>query len=124
MSVVDDPVLERFLTPAYAVDASPGEVWVQGELAQTPGEDARCRVFLRVDASGCLQAAFSAFGPPVVIACADWLCERVAGLPVEAAGCVSAREVEKALALMPTQRYAGLLAIDALERAIIILKSS
>ncbi|KEZ75840.1 iron-sulfur cluster assembly scaffold protein [Salinisphaera hydrothermalis] len=117
----DDAIRARFLRPTYAVDADAVDAWPASGAADTPGEDARCRVFLAVGNDGRLKAAFAAFGPPVVIACADWICERVTAQTVEITHTVTLADVEKALALTPTQRYAGLLAIDALSNAVINL---
>ncbi|MGB7756674.1 MAG: iron-sulfur cluster assembly scaffold protein [Salinisphaera sp.] len=113
--------MARFLRPGYAVDPAALDAWPASGAAETPGEDARCRVFLALDETGCLRAAFAAFGPPVVVACADWVCERVAGQAVEFTRIITLADVEKALALAPTQRYAGLVAIDALANAVINL---
>ena len=118
---IDDAVQVRFLCPAHAVDPGAIDAWPASGVADTPGEDARCRVFLALDDEGRLQAAFAAFGPPAVIACADWLCERVTGQTVEFMRTLTLADVEKALALTPTQRYAGLVAIDALSNAVINL---
>lgn len=114
--------MARFLHPARAVDAVAGQAWQASGAAETPGEDARCRIFVAVDGSNRLQTAFAAFGPPVVIACADWVCEHVAGQPVEYTCTLTLADVEKALALTPSQRYAGLVAIDALANAVVHLR--
>lgn len=113
--------MARFLGPACAVDPQAVDAWAASGTAETPGEDARCRVFLALDDAGRLRAAFAAFGPPVVVACADWVCERVAGQTVEFTRILTLADVEEALALTPTQRYAGLVAIDALANAVINL---
>lgn len=116
-----DPVIERFLRPTHALAIGAEQSWPASGLAETAGEDARCRIFVAVDPAGRMQAAFLAFGPPVVIACADWICERVTGQTVEFTRTMALVEVEKALALKPTQRYAGLVAIDALADAMVNL---
>ncbi|WP_423823664.1 iron-sulfur cluster assembly scaffold protein [Salinisphaera sp. SPP-AMP-43] len=114
-----DEVTTRFLQPAYAV----GNVddWPASGFGETPGADARCRIFLAIADDERLRAAFGAFGPPPVIAAADWTCQRVTGETIENARSLSVRELERALALSPTQRYAGALAIDALANAMINL---
>lgn len=114
--------MARFLRPAYSVDADGRGRWAASGAADTPGEDARCRVFLAADDAGRLQAGFAAFGPPAVIAAADWVCEHATGQTVEFLHTPTLADVEKALALTPTQRYAGLVAIDALANAVIHLK--
>jgi NifU-like protein involved in Fe-S cluster formation len=118
-----DPVLARFLRPAFALAADSLADWPASGVAETPGADARCRIVLAEQAGGRLAAAFAAFGPPEVIACADWLCERVAGQTVSAAHAVTVPEVETALALPPVQRYAGAIAVDALHHALTTLES-
>lgn len=120
-SLADEAVRARFLRPRYAVAPGAVDAWPASGFADTPGEDARCRIFLAVAEDGRLRAAFAAFGPPVVIACADWICERVTAETVEIRRTITLADVEKALALTPTQRYAGLLAIDALSNAMINL---
>lgn len=114
--------MARFLHPAHAVDPAAKRAWQASGVADTPGEDARCRIFVDVDGLDRLRAAFAAFGPPVVIACADWVCERVTGQTDEFSFTLTSANVEKALDLTPTQRYAGLLAIDALVNAVVNLR--
>lgn len=116
--MVDD-ITTRFLRPGYAVGDA--DDWPASGFAETPGADARCRIFLATTDNERLRAAFGAFGPPAVIAAADWLCQRVTGETIENARSLSVRELERALALSPTQRYAGALAIDALANAMVNL---
>lgn len=117
-----DEITARFLSPTHALPAPPGPEWPWRGFAETPGEDACCRLFLRCDAAGRMQMAFAAFGPPVVVACADWLCARVQGQTPASARRIDAGDVEEALALAPTQRYAGVLVIDAFANALVNLE--
>ncbi|MGN8198957.1 iron-sulfur cluster assembly scaffold protein [Salinisphaera sp. RV14] len=119
--LASETIMARFLRPARAVAPETAAGWPASGAAETPGEDARCRVFLARDDAARLRAAFAAFGPPVVVACADWVCEQVTGQTAEFARILTLADVEKALALTPTQRYAGLVAIDALANAMINL---
>lgn len=121
MAAPGDELSARFLCPAHAVGPDRANRWAVSGAADTPGEDARCRIFLALDDTDRVRAGFAAFGPPVVVACADWLCERVTGQTVEFTRTLTLADVEKALALAPTQRYAGLVAIDALANAVINL---
>lgn len=122
MPVLDTgAITTRFLRPAYAVAPGRAIDWSASAVAETPGEDACCRVFLALDDKDALRAAFAAFGPPVVIACADWLCEQITGQGPDKARTLTLADVEEALALTPTQRYAGLVAIDALANALVNL---
>jgi hypothetical protein len=112
----------RFLHPRHALAEYVNISWQASGAADTPGEDAHCRLCLAVDAGGgaprLIAAGFAAFGPPVVIACADWVCEHIGERTIAAARSLSAREVERALALVPEERYAALLVIDALAGAL------
>lgn len=120
--LVSERWLARFLAPAYAAGYRVSEEW-QGEgMADTPGADARCRIWLRREEhTQCLQAVFALFGPPVAVAAADWVCEQVCRETIETASGLTPRDVEQALALPPAQRYAGLLVIDALANALVNL---
>lgn len=113
----DDPILARFLRPSCAAGTADNDRWQASGTAETPGEDARCRIFLNRDEAGRLQAAFAAFGPPAVIAAGDWICECVTGQTGEFTRTITSTDVENALSLSPTQRYAGLVAVDALTNA-------
>ncbi|MDA3920701.1 MAG: iron-sulfur cluster assembly scaffold protein [Salinisphaera sp.] len=109
----------RFLRPQFAVCDAPELDWQGLGAADTPGEDARCRIWLHLDEpTQYLIARFAAFGPPVVIAAADWVCETIDHTTVGQARQLAALQVERALALLPTQRYAALLATDALANAL------
>lgn len=112
----------RFLQPGHAVDPASSAKWQASGQAQTPGADASCRVFVSVAGDGRLQAGFAAFGPPVVIACADWLCEWAEQQTPSTASAVTLKDIEQALALSATQRYAGLLVMDALANALMKLR--
>lgn len=111
--------MRRFLSPSHAFDDCVIDKWHSEGAADTPGEDARCRIWLRRDdTTQDLQAVFALFGPPIAVAAADWLCEQVCGETIETARGLTPRDVEQALALAPAQRYAGLLVIDALASAL------
>ena len=71
------PVMARFLAPARAaLDIDIGG-WHGEHVQGTPGADAWCRVLVQRDDAHSYRARFLAFGPPGVIAAADWLCEQV-----------------------------------------------
>lgn len=112
----------RFLQPGHAVGPALSSRWQASGQAQTPGADARCRVFVSVTDDGRLQTGFAAFGPPVVVACADWLCEWAEQQTPATAAAVRLADIEQALALTATQRYAGLLVMDALANALTNLR--
>lgn len=116
--MADEPWLGRFLAPRYAVSPVDSSRWSAAGSAETPGADARCRIFLGVAPTGALTAGFAVYGPPVAIAAADWLCEQVIGVTVEMATALDARAVEQALSLAPEERYAALLVADALANAL------
>ncbi|MES1934120.1 scaffold protein [Salinisphaera shabanensis T35B1] len=112
----------RFLAPGHALADYAIMQWqVQGG-ADTPGADARCRLYLAVDGdtheARIDKAAFAMFGPPVAIASADWACEWLQGRTIEAARSLSSRDFEQALCLAPAERYAALLVLDALADAL------
>ena len=115
-------VLAHFLDPGHALGAACESEWDASAVVETPGEDARCRIVLRRDGDRGLRAAFAAFGPPEVIACADWLCERVDGKRVGTVKHLVVKDLEQALSLGPTQRYAGAMVVDAFNQAIRILE--
>lgn len=120
--LVSDRWLSRFLAPERAIEYCASEQWHSEGVADTPGADARCHIWLRRDEqTQTLQAVFALFGPPVAVAAADWVCEQVCGETIEAARGLTPRHVEQALALTPPQRYAGVLVIDALANALVNL---
>lgn len=124
MTRAQTPVwISRFLAPHYGLSASAVDDWQASGAADTPGEDARCRIWLGYAADAQLIARFAVFGPPVAIAAADWICEQVDGHRLEAVYNLTATNVERALALAPAQRYAGLLATDALANALVNMGS-
>jgi hypothetical protein len=123
MSAADAPAwLERFLAPRHALAEYDIIQWQGVGEADTPGEDAYCRIHIACTHSGAderiVAAAFAAFGPPVVVACADWVCERLHERTIDEARSLSLREIEQALTLAPGERYAALLAGDAVARAL------
>lgn len=114
--------LARFLAPRHALVDCAIIQWHGVGEADTPGADARCRIHLACATDAAVgpiaAAAFSVFGPPVAVACADWLCEQVAQTHIGEAGDIEPRYIEQALALAPEERYAALLATDALASAL------
>ena len=114
--------LARFIAPRHALIDSAIEQWQSVGEADTPASDAHCRMYLACAGPGSTRhihaAAFAAYGPPVVIACIDWLCERVQDTTVDDVRGIDLQAIEQALALSPRQRYAALLAIDALASAL------
>lgn len=116
---------ERFLAPAHAVAGRQG--WQAVGSADTPAADAVCEIYLTIDAAAepvrIGDAAFALYGPPVAIACADWLCSQLAGRTIAAARGLSVQDMQTALALTPEARYAGLLALDALDDALANLEA-
>jgi len=127
MNVLDDGHtarrwLPRFLSPRHAVVNYAIMRWQGIGDADTPGADAECRLHIACDGL-CEQvpiaaAAFAAFGPPVVIACADWACEWLEQRTIGDAHGLSVAHFEQALALAPSERYAALLVLDALAGAL------
>lgn len=117
-----DPWLPRFLAPQHAICNHDSIEWQGIGRAETPAEDAHCAFHVAlVTGDGTARvaaAAFTVFGPPVAVACADWACERSCGRTVDAARALGLRDAERELALAPDQRYAALLALDALAAAL------
>ena len=113
------PSMQRFLAPAHAVADRGG--WQAVGVADTPAADASCEIYLALDRQRIVEAAFALYGPPVAIACADWLCEQLAGRTIGAARGLSSKDVHAALALAPAERYAAVLVIDALAKALVNL---
>ena len=111
--------LQRFLAPAHAVTGR--RDWQAMGAAGTPAADASCEIYLALDQQRIVEAAFALYGPPVAIVCADWLCEQLAGRTIAAARGLSSKDVYAALALAPAERYAAVLVIDALAKALVNL---
>jgi|AntDeeMetagen681_2_1112603.scaffolds.fasta_scaffold02260_3 NifU-like protein involved in Fe-S cluster formation len=116
------PWLLRFLAPRHALCDHAISQWHGVGEADTPGEDARCGMYLALAQNDgekrIVAAAFTAFGPPVVVACADWFCQRLNECTIEDARSLDLRAAEHDLALAPEQRYAALLISDALSAAL------
>ncbi|WP_158583515.1 iron-sulfur cluster assembly scaffold protein [Salinisphaera sp. Q1T1-3] len=110
--------MAHFLAPAHARCDVDSDQWHADAVIETPGADARGRLFLRVDDQGRLTAAFAAYGPPVVIAVLDGLCARVSGQTVASAQSLMPNDIEQAFCLSATQRYAAVMAIDVLAKAL------
>lgn len=120
------PWLARFLRPRHALAECAIIQWHGCGYADTPGADAWCRIRLRrcepTRDRGLIDgAAFAAFGPPVVIACADWACEWLTRRPIAQAGALTTTDFEQALMLQPDERYAALLVGDAVASALVNL---
>lgn len=107
-------VIDRFLAPAHAALDIDISGWHGEHVQSTPGADAWCRMLVQRDDAHSYTARFLAFGPPGVIAAADWLCEQVEQHGLETTLALTAADVERALGLAADERYIGLLVIDAL----------
>lgn len=115
--------MSRFLGPAQSAANCDIIEWHGMGFADTPASDAQCRIMIGIDSEAgadvrITRAAFEVLGPPVAIACADWLCEWLEHRTVGEAGDLSVTAIEKALEIAPSQRYAALLVIDALVKAL------
>lgn len=115
--------LQRFLRPRHAAQECAIIQWHGKGEADTPAEDAVCRLYLACEDGKIATAAFAVFGPPVVVACADWACEWLTQRTIDAARGLTVQEFERALVLAPSERYAALLALDALASALADLGS-
>lgn len=116
MSAAGANWLARFLCPQFALGGA-----VAGALvgrADTPAADAVCELQLGLDEAGIVDMRFAVYGPPIAVACADWLCETATGRTIGAVRGLSIQDVVQALALAPEQRYGALLALDALADAL------
>ena len=124
MSGMDEstaPWLRRFLHPGHAViEQQPGQLVGR---AGTPAADAVCEIHLSLEDGRIMDAGFAVYGPPVAIACADWLCEQLPGRTIAAARGRSTQDMQAALALAPQERYGAMLAVDALNTALNHLQS-
>ncbi|MAS09012.1 MAG: hypothetical protein CMN26_02925 [Salinisphaera sp.] len=118
----DSAWLSRFLAPRHAIAECAIIQWHGLGEADTPGEDAHCRIQLACEHGGddgrIVAAAFAAFGPPVVVACSDWVCEQVEDRTIKDARSLNLRAIEQALVLAAGERYAALLVMDALDMAL------
>lgn len=113
----------RFFAPAHALHACGAAAWHACGVADTPAADAVCELYLTVEADLVSRAAFTLYGPPVAIVCADWLCETLTGRTIAFARGLPVQDLEHALALAPDERYGALLAMDALANALANLGS-
>jgi len=116
MSATAEGWLARFLQPRFAqLGSKPATIVGR---ADTPAADAVCDMHLTLDGQRIVAIRFAVYGPPVAVACADWLCETATGRTIDAARGLSIQDMEQALALTPEQRYGALLALDALANAL------
>jgi nitrogen fixation protein NifU and related proteins len=76
------------------------------------------QLFVRVEDERIVAATFEARVCPAGIACASWLVERVAGVPVEEAVALGAREIFRVLGLSADDAHAAWLALKALQGAL------
>lgn len=108
--------LRRFLRPRHVLQAvSPGAMVGR---ADTPAADAVCEIHLAIDAGRIVEARFAVYGAPLTVACADWLCEYISGRTIVAARGLSTQDMQTALALAAEERFAAMLALDALHNAL------
>lgn len=108
--------MQRFLHPQHALlDGLSG--FVCGH-AGTPAADAVCEMYLLVDEGRIVDMRFALYGPPVAIACADWLCEYLIDRTIMFARGLSMQEIQAALSLASQERYAAILVLDALADAV------
>jgi len=112
----------RFLAPQHGVDDQ--QAWQALGTADTPAADALCELYLQVDGDIITAAGFALYGPPIAVACADWLCEALHNRTIETAHCLSMHDLQTALALAPQERYGAMLVLDALLDAITNLEAS
>lgn len=114
MNAVD----RRFLAPRHvATDIDIEQCQADAEQ-DTPGTQATCRLFVRRQADGGLHVRFRVFGPPTVIAAADWLCEQVEHAAPADTQAITSSDVATALALAPAERHVGVLVVDVLASAL------
>ncbi|HLQ85393.1 MAG TPA: iron-sulfur cluster assembly scaffold protein [Salinisphaeraceae bacterium] len=116
-----DERLRRFLQPDHALHAR--RTWQARGAADTPGADALCEIYLAIADEQIVEAAFAAYGPPIVVACADWLCEQLGGRTIAVMRGLSEADLQAALALAAEERYAGMLVFDALQDALANLET-
>ena len=110
-------VIDRFLTPAHAAADSDIEQWQTEGVQQTPGADAWCRLLVPRVCAHSYRIRFLAYGPPAVIAAADWLCEQVERDGIDVMARIKPDDVAAALDLAASERHIGILVIDALATA-------
>ena len=110
-------VIDRFLTPAHAAANIDIDQWHDESVQQTPGADAWCRLLVQPVCAHSYRARFLAYGPPAVIAAADWLCEQVERDGIDVTARIKPGDVAAALDLAASERHIGILVIDALATA-------
>ncbi|NNC25769.1 hypothetical protein HKX42_02620 [Salinisphaera sp. USBA-960] len=125
------PWRPRFLTPRYALASEANEAGFTVGRASTPAGDTRVALFVAAssDAPTGWSARFAVFGPPVLIACADWVCEYLSGSANarcsmafgsgggDAAACPSIMVFERELNLAAADRFAAIMVQDAVVNA-------
>ena len=115
--------MPRFLAPAYSAAGAEAIEWQARGYADTPAADAQCRILLSLNGAAgrgglIARAGFEVLGPAIVVGCADWVCEWLSQTTIEQARALSVSDVEQALDVAPSQRYAALLVTDALTQAL------
>jgi NifU-like protein involved in Fe-S cluster formation len=105
--------------PALSAD---GCVWEGRAQISSQGEQVKLQ--LQVTGSGntrnhVLRARYEVLGGPATIACIAWLAEQVQGLSVAECAKINHQQCIAALQLQATERYAALLAEDALRAALV-----
>lgn len=106
----------RFLQPGYAAPQAITDAIVGH--ADTPAADAICELYIKVDERRIVDMCFALYGPPVAVACADWLCEYATGRTIESLRGLSAQDIQAALVLAPEERFGAMLVLDALNNAV------
>lgn len=115
-AAIADERLQRFLRPRHVLQGeAPGAIVGR---ADTPAADAVCEIHLGIDAGRIVEARFAAYGAPLTVACADWLCEYISGRTIAATRGLSTQDMQAALALAAEERFAAMLALDALHNAL------
>lgn len=121
MSTGTMPWRARFLAPSHALPASADRSRFLVGRAATPGADARVALFLASNTAGGesgSNAYFAVYGPPVLIACADWICENLGDVGINTTRCPSIRVIESALSLAAEDRFAAVAVQEALADAL------
>ena len=110
-------VIDRFLTPAHAAADSDIDQWHIEAGQYTSGNGVWCWLLVQPVYAHSYRARFLAYGPPAVIAAADWLCEQVERDGIDVTARIKPGDVAAALDLAASERHIGILVIDALATA-------
>ena len=118
-------LLDRFNTPRFSGSLDAAQVGVISAQVGTPAQGAVVRLQLQLgDNRQVALARFQAYGDPVTIAVADWLCEHLQGQPLATARQLDHRQAIDDLQIPALKIRNAVLAETALRKLLSELNNS